>query len=291
VSTTIAEILEIPESTYHADELGDERPSLSKSIAHILLTKSAAHARAAHPKFTPQPAVEQSKYDVGNAAHALLLEGTDENIVVVEEKDWKKAAAQEARATAWIEGKTPLLPKQWEKVQAMVASARVQLAGHQADPPVFTNGKPEQTIVLEENGLLLKGRFDWLGNDLDVIDDYKTTSASAAPEDWTRTMLGIGGDLQAAFYLRLRAAVAPLVERPQFRFVVQETYEPYALTVMTLAPDLMAFAETKVEHAIAAWRRCVETDVWPAYPSRVVYAQTPGYAEAQWFEREARDAA
>src|SRR4051812_43711235 len=61
---------------YHRDICPE--PSLSNSLAGILLSRSPKHAWLAHPRLNPNYKPEESKvFDKGSAAHALLLEGID----------------------------------------------------------------------------------------------------------------------------------------------------------------------------------------------------------------------
>jgi hypothetical protein len=288
-------IYAIPVESYHADEIaagGDslETPTLSASIANILINKSPAHAAAAHPRLNPDlERVESDKFDIGTAAHRLLLEG-DNAIDVVDAADWRTAAAKEARATARGAGRIALLPKQAEAVVATTAAARVQLSGHSAQPPLFTDGKPEQTLVWEDaHGVICRARLDWLRDDYAAVDDLKTTSASADPEKWTRTMYGMGGDVQVAFYMRGVERLTGI--KPVFRFVVVETYPPYALSVVDLAPSALALADDKVQRAIDLWATCLENDFWPAYPTSVASIEVPTYEELNWLAREQEAAA
>lgn len=290
MSAVVAEILDaVPESVYHADDLY-ARPSLSKSAIQTLLSKSPAHAWATHPKNPECVArVDEKRFDVGTAAHKLFLEGRDDSIVVVNADSWRTNVAKAERDTAYEAGLTPLLAHDYEDVRTVVDAIRPQLDRVAINPPLFTDGKPEQTLVWEESGVICKARLDWLRDDFGAIDDLKTTGASAAPESWSRTMLGFGGDLQMAFYLR--GARAVLGATPEFRFVAVETSPPYALTVFSVAPDALALADARIDYAINVWRDCTASGVWPAYPNRVCYVQSPPWAEAQWFDREARDAA
>jgi len=281
-------LTQLDAADYHADDLEAEQPTLSKSIIQILLTSSAAHAFAAHPKLNPTyERKDEAKYDVGSAAHAVVLEGREDVVAVIEADSWRTNAAKDERDLARAAGKIPLLAKDWEEVRLMVAAVREQLAVHDAAPPLFTEGLPEQTLLWEEAGVTCKARLDWLRDDVAAIDDLKTTGVSAAPESYSRTLLGIGGDLQAAFYMRGCRAV--FGKAPEFRFAVVETSAPYALTVFSIAPDALALADAKIDHALGIWRECLKTGVWPAYPSRVCYVQSPSWAEVQWFDREARD--
>jgi len=281
-----AELVDVTERDYHADLVADV-PTLSNSIAKVLIASSPAHARAEHPRLNPQlERTEEKKFDLGTAAHALLLEGRDDAIAVIDHPDFRTNAAKTARAEAYLEGKTPLLAKHWDEVKAMVAAARAQLERHTPEP--FTDGTPERTLVWTDPiGPVCRARIDWLRNDLGGMDDYKTTAASAAPESWGRTMFGFGGDMQVAFYSRgLRELTG---RQPTFRFVVQELAPPYALSVFALSPDALALADAKVEYALHTWQRCLDTGVWPAYPQELCYLPAAPWAESQWLDRAARD--
>lgn len=269
---------------YHADLVDAPAPTLSKSIAHILCTQSPAHARAAHPKLNPNlERQDEERFDIGTAAHSLLLEGMDIADVLLY-TDWRTAAAKEAREVSRAHGRIPLLHDQWERVKAMVEAARVQLERVNAYPPLFKDGIAEPTLTWQEpSGVWCRARLDWLHDDLTAIDDYKSTGASAHPMAWGRTMFQIGGDLQAATYRR--AVQMTKGRTPAFRFVVQETFPPYALSVIEPGPDVLAVGESKLNWALETWRVCIEKDDWPAYPTEVASPDLPAWEEARWLER------
>ena len=268
---------------YHAGPT--EIPSLSASIARILVNKSPAHARAAHPALNPDlERPDETKFDVGQAAHSLFLEGEDKIAVFVGDS-WRTQESKEFAADARLAAKIPLLLGQAGRVRSMVADADAQRLTHRATPKLFRDGKPEQTLVWEEpNGVICRARLDWLRDDHTAIDDYKTTSASADPAKWTRTMYGMGADMQVVFYMRGVERVTGI--KPVFRYAVQETYPPYALSVVTLAPSALALANDKVQKAIDTWAVCVADDFWPAYPTDVASIEVPTYEELKWLERQ-----
>lgn len=281
-------VLEIPAEKYHADEIAD-RPTLSASIAKLLLTASPAHAKAAHPKLNPNLVrQDEQRFDVGTASHALLLEGISA-VAVIPYENWRTKPAQEAKEEARANGLIPLLATQWDEVQAMCAATRAQLDAYELTPPLFTDGQPEKTLVWEDDhGVVCRARLDWLRHDHGAIDDFKSTSRTANPEQWCRsTLYSINADIQAAFYLR--GCEKALGVRPEFRFVVQETFSPYALSVVSLGPDVLALADKKVGYAIDLWARCLRADSWPAYPARVATAELPAWEESRWLEREMRE--
>ena len=285
--------LTITAAEYHSDVFGeaDRQPALSAGIASILINASPKHAWAAHPRLNPDfKPREEGKFDIGTAAHKLLLEGV-ENVVVVEADDWRTKAAKETRDLARASGMSPLLEREWEAVKAMVDAAREQFGafGLDLEPLPFTEGKPEQSIMWHEpNGVCCKARIDWLHDDHSTVDDYKTTSRSASPDTWTRsTLYSIGADVQAAFYLRGLERLTG--KRPAWRFVVQETFPPFALSVISLGPDVMELAEAKVDYAITKWVECMTRDEWPAYPMRICWAEAPAWEMSRWLEKEGRE--
>jgi hypothetical protein len=272
----------VPAATYHAGPT--DRPSLSASIAHILTSCSPRHAWTAHPQLNPDFKPDESAhFDLGTAAHALLLQG--EVVHVVDAPDWRRQDAQDVRARAHREGLVPLLAHQWRQVQEMVAAVRAQLDLLDVDPPMFCEGKAEQTLVWEDRGVLCRARVDWLRDDLQAIDDLKTTGKSAHPADWTRsTLWSIGADVEMAFHQRGVMALTGTL--PQFRFLVVECRPPYAVQPVSLDPSALELANEKVDAAIDRWRHCLEHDDWPAYARQVAYAEAPGWVMTDWMARD-----
>lgn len=270
-------VLDVAEYAYHADQVADE-PTISRSFIHTMIQRSPWHAWAQHPRLNPAYVTpdDEPKFDLGTAAHALFLEGRNA-VEVVEADSWRTNAAKEARDLARSHGRIPLLDRDWQAVQGMCDALRDQLPDG-----YFQGGEAEKTIVWRDRDVLCRARLDYIAEDR--IYDYKSTRASAAPSAWSRSMFDHGYDLQACFYLRGSGA-------SRFCFAVQETFEPYAVQTFELAPDALALANRKIDWALDTWKACREADRWPGYPSRTAYVTLPPWVEAQWFDREARDAA
>lgn len=277
---TAAGIYDLPAAVYHADPCPE--PSLSSSIAKMLCLESAVHARHAHPRLNPAAADENGEhFDIGTAAHALLLEGST-TIAIIDAKDYRTNVAKAARDAAYADGLTPLLAGRWADVQALVGSAREQLAQHtDGGAEMFLDGKPEQTLVWREDDVWCRARLDWLR--LGAIDDFKTAE-SADPDRWARTMFACGFDLQAAFYLRGVKALTGI--DAVFRFAVIEREPPHALSVVGLSPSAMTIGEKKVLYALERWQQCLRSGHWPGYPTRTCWVELPPWEEARWLERE-----
>ena len=134
-------VYDIPAEIYHADPCPE--PSLSSSVATALIDRSPRHAWQAHPRLNPvhEPDNRQD-FDLGKAAHALLLEGRDV-AEIVDAADYRTKAAREARDAAYAAGKTPLLAHQWQDVEAMIKAAIAQLAAHTDSDGIFEIGRAE----------------------------------------------------------------------------------------------------------------------------------------------------
>jgi hypothetical protein len=273
---------------YHAGK-DMPAPMLSASIIKILLDQSPAHARLAHAQLNPDLAEEnEQKFDIGTAVHDLFLEGVDQ-MEVIEAENWRTKAAREARDTAYAAGKIPLLKHQVGAIAEIALAIENQLADHGDARDAFSNGEPQQTLVWQENGVWCKAMLDWLPRGSSVFTDLKTTSVSANPEAWVRgPFFSTGCDIQAAFYLRGIRKVLQ-VRNPVFQFCVVETTPPNALSIVAAGEAVLTLADKKIDHALAVWKRCLETDQWPAYPSRTAWAELPSHLLSRWEEREERE--
>ncbi len=277
----------LPATRYHHDPC--ESPSLSAGTIKTLLTHSPLLAWWNHPRLNPQwePTFE-AKFDVGTAAHELLLKG-DDIAEWIDAEDWRTKAAREQRDAARREGKVPLLARQRDGVMEMVAAVREQVACFEIDPPLFAAGKPEQTIVWEEDGVCCRARADWLRDDMAAIDDAKSTAQSASPHEWPRrTFWSIGCDVQAAWYTRGLEAVTG--RTAAFRFVTFETDPPHGLSVFDLAPSALDLAHRKIEWALRTWRECLASGEWPGYERQVASVELSAWADTAFIERAGLEA-
>jgi hypothetical protein len=258
---------------------------LSRGTVQTLLTASPLHAWTQHPRLNPKwRPTHHEKFDLGSAAHEVLL-GGESTVRVVLFDDWRTSAAKEERELAREEGRIPILAKDWERVEEMVDAVRGDIVERADSPPLFADGDKEVTAIWRDHGVLCRCRFDWLRTDGTATDDLKTTSRSANPAMFGRTLFGMGYDIQAAFYLRAMEAMGA-GSKVAFRFVVVETTPPYALSVVQLSKAALELANAKIDCAIKLWKSCLETDTWPGYPASVVEVDPPTWAEADWLARE-----
>lgn len=261
-------------------------PSLTQSLCKILVERSPQHAWIAHPRLNPQFEYDDdTKFDIGNVAHRLIL-GRGKEIEVVHFADWRTKASQEAREKAADEGKIAVLKHQYEQASDMATAAWTQLHRHE-DRDAFTNGDAEVMIAWEENGIWFRSLIDWLHHDIRIVDDYKSSGMSMAPHLLGMRAEAAGWHTQAAFIARGLDILDPAgAGRRIYRFIGQETSKPHAITVMHMNNYWLTMGQKKVEAGIALWTPAVKHNYWRDYGVKAVIPDFPGFKEKQWLDRE-----
>jgi hypothetical protein len=262
---------------YHADPVPGG--SLSSSGAKLLLPPSCP-ARYRYERDHPPP--PKPEYDVGHAAHHLVLGDDGPDVVVIDAEDWRTKAARDQRDAAHAAGATPLLRADYERVRAMAAA----LLEHRIAAALFRpgHGAPERSMFWTDarTGVWRRARVDWLpdpGNSRLVIPDYKTT-VSAAPEAIQRAIYNFGYHVQAAWYLDAAAALGLDVDAV-FVFVFQEKVPPYLVTVAQPDTAALRVGYDLGRRAIDTYRECVALDRWPGYSDDVELIGLPAWAQAR----------
>jgi hypothetical protein len=272
-----------------ADYLADPapEPSLSANLAHLLLTASPRHAWMQHPRLNGNYAPQESaKLDLGKASHAVVLEGNEEIIEIIHAENYKTKAAQAARIKARASGKIPLLEEEAMIVDAM-ANEATRFLGQSELKDVFTKNGGDSEVSYLWHGMghcWLRTRPDRVSKDRTILVNFKTTGGSSEPTAWVRqALLPHGYDLQAAFGLH---AIRSLYSKDAtYVFVVQENEKPYACSLVGLSPEWIEHAQYRFGRALILWDKCVITQEWPGYPTRIAYADLPPWARMRDSER------
>lgn len=272
----------IPMADYAADNLGIDVPTLNSGLANRLLTRSPLHAWWGHPRLNPQwQPTESEAFDLGGAVHDIVIEGRTDRIRVIQADSWRTKEARDLRDAARADGMLPLLPDQAAAVLAMAGPA---LAAIGTSPDLIGLGEldPEQTFIWqdESTGAWLRCRPDWVTRDRTIILSFKTTSASAEPEAFTRSLMNFGYDLQAAFEIAGVEAVCG-TRVTHYIWVVQEVQPPYAVSLVGMSPEMRHYGLSRFDLAVSRWADCLNNDRWPGYPTRICYVSPPAWAMAQ----------
>ena len=287
---------------YPGDYLSDccPKPSLTQSLAKVMLERSPLHAWYQSPSLNPDyKRNDDTKFDIGNIAHALLI-GRGREVEIVEgHDDWRTKSAQEKRAAATAMGKLAVLGRHYALADRMVDAARIQLAQRGLED-LFNEGSGEvvmcwQEEVADEDGeittIWLRQMIDWLTPDRHTFVDFKTTEQSASPLKLGQKMWNDGWQIQAAMAERGLDNFDPSSHgRRDFLFVCQEVSAPFALTVARVTEAPLTMGRKQLDWAVEQWALCMRTNRWPGYPTEIVVPTMPGWAEQQWLTREIDEA-
>lgn len=242
--------------------------------------------------------------DVGSIAHAILLEDSIRICEVIEPAEypaksggipdgWTNPAIRKARDDARAAGKIPVLSTAMPEIKAVAYAAAEfieSLEGGEAHNvwEAFqpNGGQSEVTVTWQDGRTKARIRPDRTSSDGRLIVDAKFTSGSAEPDSWGRNhMFGDGHYVGAALYRRGFERVKGTT--PEYVYLVVETKPPYLCSLVGVDPAALALGESKVETGLRLWQQCAERGVWPGYPRRICYPETPAWETAKWEQREA----
>jgi len=262
-------VYRMPAADYHADPCPE--PSLSNSLAQVLLSGSLLKAWWNHPRLnTNYKHDDNDKFDLGTAED-------ESNLVIVQADDWRSKDAREARDRARGVGKIALLAHQHSAVTNMVTVAK-QFISHSDIADEWKAGQSEQTFVWKEDGVWLRSRLDRVTKDRKCIIDYKSTS-DASPEGFQRQIIRMGYHIQDAFYRR--AVRHTCDEEAVFVFLAQEIEPPHECSLHACDPALQEISDAAVERAIGVWRDALKTYEWPSYGGRIHLVIPPNWLMSQ----------
>jgi hypothetical protein len=265
---------------YHADCAIE--PSLSSSLAKVLVAQTPKHAWLQHPRLNPKFKPEDDdKFALGSAVHDYLAGGAARIKIVTGFKDWKKDAAQEQRAAARAAGLIPLLTHQFEQVIDIAAVAK-----ETAVKEGISLGMQECVLIAEDKGAWLRAMMDSFAPPW--INDWKISKINLANDAaLARHMVDMGYDMRAAFYIHVAELVFPdLAGRINFRWLFLEEDEPFGLRIIEADATMREMGRRKMQYAIDIWRECLGNGRWPHFenlPRRLAY---PDWKEREWLERE-----
>jgi PDDEXK-like domain of unknown function (DUF3799) len=274
---------EFPVADYFSDPC--PQPSLSQSIAKLLIDRSPAHAHLAHPRLG-KPIEEDYKpaTAIGNAAHALAT-GRSRDLAIGEWADWRTKEAKTFKASAHDSGHLPILRKHLTSAEEVVLAMGRQLAAAGHAQAFAKSDQCEVVLAWEEDGIWLRTMIDCVA-DLKIYD-LKTSAMNCAPHIVAERPSDLGWDIQAAMFERGLGRLDPgNAGRHDFLFVAQENEAPFALTVVRIGEADLTLGRKKLEVAIEIWRQCITSGQWPAYPADTVTSHPRGWTESQWLERE-----
>lgn len=259
---------DIPDTEYHA-----AKDILSSSGARRLITSTP---RKFYEEMTTVRPYNPA-FEIGHAAHTLMLTVGDP-FEVVNADSWRTKDAKEVRDAALQAGNTPLLAKEYAQVRAMADA----ILEHPVAGELFTRNDTvmEQSLYWtdEQTGVACRARPDLAVNDWSLIVDYKTT-VSADPREFAKSIAKYGYHQQQAWYCEAVETLTGI--RPEFVFVCQEKTPPYEVSLIQLDADAVRIGGRLNEDARSIFAACMDSGVWPSYPTSVQVVGLPAWALRQ----------
>lgn len=263
----------VPDDIYHAD-----KTSLSASGAKLLLPPSVP-AKFRERMDNPPPS--KPVFDFGKLVHKLVL-GEGAGIDVVQAKDWRTKAAQDAKDKAQKAGLIPVLVSEHDQAEQMAE----QVEKHPIAGPLFrdncADSGPKAEISLcvtdPDTGVRLRARPDWItqrDGRLWLLD-LKTT-IDANPDTFGRSAHKWGYHIQCAWYVTV-ARMLELDESPAFLLVCVEKEPPYLVSVCEFDMDAYQLGKRQMLQAIRTYQECVTSGVWPGYAPEIQSLSLPAWA-------------
>ena len=204
---------------------------------------------------------ESPAFDLGRAAHVLVLEGRDrfetEYAVggPINPSTGQPYGANTKAFAEWAEqvGK-PVLS---DSDAALIEQMNAAVAGHEATNDLLAGGVAEGVVRVEYCGLPCQARLDWLNPERGLVDLKTCHNLDVFEMDASAYRYAH----QLAFYAAL------LMEASGRRFdvhiVAVEKQEPFRCGVWHIGPDVLKRARQQNEEAMHRLRDCQEQDVWP----------------------------
>lgn len=246
-----------------SDDEYHEIDACSASGLKTILYNSPAYYQ--HKKANPAEGTTPAKTQ-GTALHLGLLQPDElESVYLVIPPDVAKSYSDKAYEAAKLEGKLPLLEKDYRAAMAMVKSVRSLKA---AD--TLLDGEFEQVCLKEIEGVPCKAKFDIVNHDRRYIVDPKTC-ISIAKFEKSFFNPPLGYQMQAAWYSKV------MLDHYDFVFIAIEKEEPYGCALYKLSDEAMEFGIHQITKAFEIYKECYLSGVWPGHSQKLRTLELPRY--------------
>jgi hypothetical protein len=249
-------------------EEGANQSSLKKIL------ESPAHYQAALKfKLLPTPAME-----IGTALHCRVLDGEAAfqssylkkpdglSLATKEGKEWKANLGRKKALAAG--GKDD----PWGSVEGMTEALR-KLAWFSGDDAEYVKYN-EVSIYWDWEGVRCKARLDRVLVKEGIVLDLKTTD-SVDPDLFTKKVVSLGYDFQAAYYAK--AAEVAFGKPFKFIFAGVERKAPYTVDMFEVSDAMMEEANAKCVAALRLLKTCEATGEWPNREPRIMSLDYPSW--------------
>ncbi len=263
---------DVPAEQYHA------WPACSSSrLRHIGRSPAYAKWCADNPK-PSTPAMLR-----GTTIHSAVLEP---HLFHTQYASWSGPSRNtKAGKEAWAEFQAENESKTIVPVVDYDIARKVSDAAwaHPVASVLLADARRELSGVWMEDGTPCKFRADAV-DDGSTLVDLKTTARVGSVGEIERWLVNNGTHIQSAHYKRgLNACDVPVSEAI---VIVANTESPHEVAVVRLTPDLLRCGEERRRRRMATYAECLQSGLWPAWPTDVIDADAPHWEQVACFPEE-----
>ncbi len=275
------QIFELSAHDYHADRVGATVPTLSASVATTLVKKSPRHAWRQHPALGGQGRIRKSSDEQaqGSLIHALVLGKGLEQIEIIDAKDFRTKAAQEARDNAEAAGKTPILASKFKPMERTAYQIVEAIEGAGYNLGGMSEAVMTWTEETNTGPVECRGMTDHIHLDAGTVLDLKTCH-NAHPRACESHIIEYGYDIQRAAYLSALGKLRPEFEgRGVYKWVFAEIEngDLIDVSIAEAGGTIRDMGEARWRRACELWALCLKNNHWPGYGDAVIL-EAPLYA-------------
>lgn len=222
---------------------------------------------------------ERRSLIIGQAVHTLALEPDSfperfakrPDDIDRRTKDGKERYVQfEADA----KGKVILTGAEWQQAQDMAQSIRQNKGFNNIINGDLTFVEQSVYWIDPDTKALLKSRPDFYNHFM--VLDIKTT-ISAKPADFEKAIFNYGYHRQAAMALDALTQLTGW-EYKNFVILAVEKKPPYLTALYLLDKNAIEQGRREYKRAARTYQECKQTNIWPAYPDKVIDISLPNWA-------------
>jgi hypothetical protein len=245
-------------------------PGISRS-GLVRLLRSPAHYKT--------PVAETPTLRFGKLFHLAVLEPdkwTSEAAPMPQGLDARTKAGKAAKTDIEASGKEVVSYKDWLTISEMAMA----IMRNKTARDLLKDGESEISGYWPDPrypDILCKCRLDWINKPKRVIVDIKKTT-DARQHPFTALGYRLGYHMEAAWYL-YGATQITRIEHRDFYFICVEDTPPYAVQVYKAGDEMISEGLLDCARALEIYKRCLDTDNWPAYGDDVKDLGLPGWAK------------
>lgn len=219
---------------------------------------------------------EQSEaLTIGSITHRAILEPETMAGAFVVRPEGIDYRTKDGKAWRDAQGETPVVAADIaQNIRGMASTVHA----HKTARLLLEGSDLERSLFADDDGLLLKSRFDILPKSGNIIADLKTCE-DASIEPVEKSIANYGYYRQAAFYLKVANLLG--LERAAFVFIFVEKTPPYAVACYQLADEVVRAGMALIERDLSLLRNCMAENKWPGYSDGVRGCGVPGWLMKQ----------